>query len=51
MFRVYTEVMSQVTSIKHADNSYMRTLENSDYPDEMPHNEVFHLGLNFVLRQ
>ena len=29
----------------------MGTLENSEHPDEMPHNVAFHQGLNCLLRQ
>ena len=27
------------------------TLANSEYPDEMPHNAAFHLGIHCLLRQ
>ena len=29
----------------------MRTLANSEYPDEMPHNVAFHQGIHGLLRQ
>ena len=29
----------------------MHTLVNSEDPDEMPHNEAFHQGLHYLLRQ
>ena len=32
-------------------NLFVLTTADSEYPDEMPHNTVFHQGLHFLLRQ
>ena len=42
--------MARINPIDTCD-FYMRTLANSEDPDEMPHHAAFHLGLHYLLRQ
>ena len=50
-FEAADQCLNSFLNPLYTSDSYMRTLSNSEHPDEMLHDAVFHQGLHCLLRQ